>query len=366
MTDTVRLSPVVLGEEEEQMVLEVMRSGRLAQGPMVERLEEGFCQMTGAANAIAVSSGTTALVAALEVLDLAPGATVITSPFTFAATINAVLEAGASVAFVDIAEDFNMDASELEQAITSKVAAVMPVHLFGLAADMGLISKVAERHQLSIVEDAAQAHGASFDGTRVGAYGLGCFSLYATKNITAGEGGVITTNDDDHAHRLKVLRNQGMDSPYEYSVTGHNYRMTELQAAVALPQLRRLDELTAARRRNAAALRDGLNGIDGLILPTPDRGHVYHQYTVRVTGDAAMDRDAVRQGLVGLGVETGVYYRRPVFDHDPYRAHPRVQHASAPNAERAASEVLSLPVHPHLRADEVERVVAGVRDLLNA
>ena len=361
----IRLSPVALGSEEEQLVLEVLRSGQLAQGPMVERLEDAFRDVCGVGEAVAVSNGTIALVAALQALGIGPGDEVVTSPFTFAASLNAILEVGAMARFADIGDDFTLDPAAVEAALGPRTVAIMPVHLYGLPARMEQISSIAERRGLAIIEDAAQAHGARFAGRAVGSFGAGCFSLYATKNVTSGEGGVITTNATELADRLRLLRNQGMRERYQYEVPGHNYRMTELQAAVAVPQLDRLPASNERRRRNAARLSEGLRDVAGLMTPRedPQRTHVFHQYTVRVTEEAQWDRDRLSTELARLGVETGVYYPRAVYDYDCYRSHPGVRIETMPEAEAAAGEVLSLPVHPGLSDRDLHRIVDAVRGL---
>jgi perosamine synthetase len=361
----IRLSPVTLGAEEERLVLEVLRSGRLAQGPMVERLEEAFSNLCGVREAVAVSNGTVALVAVLQGLGIGPGDEVITSPFTFAASLNAILEVGATARFADIGGDFTIDSDAVEAAVGPGTAAIMPVHLYGMPARMERISSIAEARGLAIIEDAAQAHGAAVGGRAVGSFGAGCFSLYATKNVAAGEGGVITTDDARLADRLRLLRNQGMRERYRYEVPGHNYRMTELQAAVALPQLTRLGETNERRRRNAERLTEGLSEVPGIRTPQADRGrtHVFHQYTVRVTEEAPWDRDRLAADLARLGIESGVYYPRTVYDYNCYRLHSGVRIEPMPRAEAAAREVLSLPVHPGLTDEDLNRIVDAVRGL---
>lgn len=356
----------------EPLVVEVLRSGAIAQGPMVARLESGFAEAAGTRHAVAVNNGTTALVASLQALRLQPGDEVVTSPFTFVATLNAILEAGATVRFADIsADDFAMAPERVAEAIGPRTRALMPVHLYGQPADMADLGELAAEHGLAIVEDAAQAVGASFRGRRVGSYGLGCFSLYATKNVTTAEGGVITTDDDELADRLRVLRNQGMRARYSYEVAGHNYRMTDLHAAVGIPQLERLEALSAARRRNADRLGDGLKGVLGLRTPAalPGREHVWHQYTVLVGPHAMLSRDELAVALAEAGVGHGVYYPRLVFDYDCYAGHPQIPDASPadfPVAAAAAQQVLSLPVHPALTEADLDTIVGAVREALGS
>jgi dTDP-4-amino-4,6-dideoxygalactose transaminase len=362
----IAITEVVTTEAEERLVLEVLRSGQLAQGPMVARLEEAFCEVAGTSSAVAVTSGTTALVASLEALRLEPGDEVITSPLTFAATLNSILEAGAVARFADIGDDYSLDPDSAAALIGSRTRAIMPVHLYGMPAPMAAIMGLAESNGLAVVEDAAQAIGATYQGRPVGSFGIGCFSLYATKNITTGEGGMITTNDPGVAARLRSLRNQGMAAKYEYVMAGHNYRMTDLQAAVGVAQIQRLPEITERRQKNAAALSAGLAGTPGLRLPAvaPERTHVFHQYTVRLTGDTP--REELASQLANRGIGTGVYYPRVVYDYEVYRHHPRVQCDPVPNAQRAAGQVLSLPVHPGLSRHDLERIVREVRRALGA
>jgi perosamine synthetase len=358
---------VVDVRDAEPLVLEVIRSGVLAQGPMVQRLEEAFATVVGVRHAVAVSNGTTALVAALQVLDLRPGDEVVTSPFTFAATLNAALEAGATVRFADIREDdFAVDPDLVAARVGERTRVLLPVHLYGQTADMGPITALARERGLHVVEDAAQAHGATYGGRAAGSFGVGCFSFYATKNLTTGEGGMVTTDDDGLADRLRVLRNQGMRQRYQYEVPGHNYRMTDLQAAVGLPQVARLGEIVDRRKGNARRLSEGLGDVPGLTVPAelPGRSHVWHQYTVLL--DEAVDRDRVVADLAGAGVGAGVYYPRTVFDHDCYRDHPRVVVEEVPVAESVTRRCLSLPVHQHLSDEHLDTIVASLRRALGA
>lgn len=363
------ITRVQFGIEEEELVLEVLRSGSIAQGPKVKQLEDEFAATFGLDHVIAVNNGTTALVGALEVLDLQPGDEVLTTPFTFVATLNAILEAGATATFADIREeDFNLDPASARERITTRTKVLAPVHLYGQMADMQPIEALADDHGLRILEDAAQSHGATYQGRAAGSYGLGTFSLYATKNLTTGEGGLIVTDDAELADRLRVLRNQGMRARYEYEVAGHNYRLTDLQAAVGIPQLARYASIVEARRRNAARLTEGLADAPGIVVPRelPGREHVWHQYTIRVTDEARVDRAEFVEQLTGHGIGSGAYYPRLVTDYDAYRRHPRVSIADTPVAARIAREVVSLPVHHHLADDELDAVIAAVREISGA
>jgi dTDP-4-amino-4,6-dideoxygalactose transaminase len=363
------ISSVQIPPETEETVLEVLRSGMLAQGPMVRRFEETFAELVGVRHAIAVNNGTTALVAALQVLDLEPGDEVLTSPFTFVATLNAILEAGATAVFADIrTDDFGLDAEAVMSAIGERTKVLMPVHLYGQCADMGALAPLAEQHGLRLVEDAAQAHAASIDGRGAGSFGLGCFSFYGTKNVTTGEGGMITTDDDALADRLRVLRNQGMRERYVYEVAGHNYRLTDLQAALAIPQLARIEETTAKRQANADRLIAGLADVGALRVPRqlPGRSHVWHQFTALVTDESPVARDELVARLAERGVGSGIYYPKLVFDYDCYRDDPRVKTHDVPVAASVTERCISLPVHPGLSTDDVDTVVATLRDLLKA
>jgi dTDP-4-amino-4,6-dideoxygalactose transaminase len=361
------ISTVKLGRDVEDRVLQVVRSGVIAQGPVVAELEDRFAEVVGAKHAIAVNNGTTALVAAIQVLDLQPGDEVITSPFTFIATLNAILEAGAVARFGDIrSDDFCLDPASIEALITPKTRVIMPVHLYGQPADMAAIMEIAERHGLRVVEDAAQAHGAMFDGRGVGTFGLGCFSFYATKNLTTGEGGVITTDDDAIADRLRIMRNQGMQRRYEYVMAGHNYRMTDLQAAIAIPQLDDYAVQVAKRSKNAERLTALMSDIAGLALPQPLPGRtpVWHQYTVLLP--TGTDREAVIAGLAAEGVGSGVYYPRLVTDYETYQGRPDVYPADAPVARDVAARCLSLPVHPHLSDEDISTIAVAMHKVLSA
>ena len=364
MTRAIPITAVTVDPAAEALVLEVLRSGHLVQGPMVERLESRFAEICGVRHAVAVSSGTVSLVAALLALGIGPGDEVITSPFTFVATINAILETGATAVLVDIAlDDYCIDVDAVQAAITSRTAAIMPVHLYGQMANMTAIATIARTRGLAIVEDAAQAHGATCDGKTAGSYGVGSFSFYATKNVTTGEGGIVTTDDDVVADRVRMMRNQGMRGRYDYAMVGHNWRMTDVAAAIGLPQLERLSEISAARQRNARALTDGLADVDWMTTPAtaPGRSHVFHQYTTRVDGSGVgPGRDELCERLTHRSVGFGVYYPKAIPDYPCYGEHPRVVATAPVEARRAAASVLSLPVHPALDGADIDRIVDAV------
>lgn len=360
---TIRLTEVRVGERAEQLVLEVLRSGQLAQGSYVAEFEDRFAELHNVPHAVAVNNGTTALIAALQALEIGPGDEVITTPFTFVATLNAILAVGATARFVDIGDDFNLDLESLDRVAGSATRAVMPVHLYGLMADMTVLTNTAKREGWRVIEDAAQAVGASRSGATAGAFDVGTFSLYATKNVWTGEGGVVTTAHDDVADRLRVLRNQGMRERYVYEMAGFNYRLTNLAAAVGLPQLDEVDEMVRLRGENAAALSAGLADVAGVVVPAvpDDAVHVFHQYTVRITDECGVSRDEFVAALADRGVQSGVYYPRVVFDYDTYRNHPGVVVEPVPHASRIATEVVSLPVHQHLSDRDLDQIIEVVR-----
>lgn len=362
------ISTVNVSSEEEDLVLEVLRSGQIAQGPRVAELERLFADATGTNEAIAVSSGTAALFLSLEALDLQPGDEVITSPLTFVATLNAIVGVGATARFADIGNDYNIDPGSVQRLISDRTRAILPIHLYGCPADMDALSVIAAANGLAIVEDAAQAVGASIGSRPVGGWGLGCFSLYATKNVTTGEGGMVTTNDERFADRLRLLRNQGMRGRYDYEVRGYNLRLTDLQAALGIPQMKKLDEITERRRKNAEILTAGLEGIPGISVPfEPDaRRHVFHQFTIAVQDEAMLTRDQLADRLLAAGVGSGVYYPKLVHDYPSFRDDGRVVPDETARAADAARRVLSLPVHPALIDSDIERIIGGVRDAVGA
>ncbi len=349
-----------IGDEEIEAVTEVLKSGILAQGPRVQAFEEAFAQICGVKYAIATSSGTTALHIALLAHGIGPGDEVITSPFTFIASANSAVYVGARPVFVDIdPRTFNIDLERIEAAITLRTKAILVVHLYGLPCDMAPIMAIAEKHGVIVIEDACQAHGAEYRGRKVGSFGTGVFSFYPTKNITSGEGGMITTDDPALAERCRMIRNHGMRKRYFHEELGFNFRMTDVHAAIGLAQLPKLEQFNRIRQANARFFNEHLRGV---VVPTvpADRTHVFHQYTIRVPNGK---RDALRAYLQERGIGTEIYYPIPVHRQRLY-VEELGYTVSLPEAERAAEEVLSLPVHPGLTLSDLEKIVAAVNEFM--
>jgi perosamine synthetase len=343
-----------MGDEEKELVWSAMSSGALAQGSRVRELEERFADFIGVPHAVATSSGTTALHLALIASEVGAGDEVITVPFTFFASASTVLFTGARPVFVDVDEaTFNIDVAQIEAAITPRTRAILPVSLYGQPADLPAIAEMAERHGLALVEDAAQSHGAAIGDRRSGSWGAGCFSFYPTKNMTTGEGGMVTTADPAVADRGRLLREHGMRVRYQHEMVGFNFRMTDIHASIGLAQLTKLPGFNARRRQIAARYDQGLHGV---ITPRVHPGvtHVYHQYTIRVNR-----RDEFVELLKERGVGTGIYYPIPVHRQKPF-LELGYGDQRFPVSERLCGEVLSIPVHPSLTDDEVETVITAV------
>ena len=345
-------------------VARVLESGQFVLGEEVAAFEREFAAFCGASHAVAVNSGTSALQLALLAAGVGRGDEVITVPFTFVASAAAVDYVGAVPVFVDIEpRTFTIDPAAIEDAVSDRTKAIIPVHLFGHPADMDPIREVAARHGLTVIEDAAQAHGARYRGLRVGILGdFGCFSFYPTKNLgAAGEGGIVVTDDADGAERIRALRNWGERVKYEHSIRAYNMRMEALQAAILRAKLRHLDEWTDRRRRIAKQYDEALDGM-GLQLPRELEyaRHVYHLYTVR-----ARERDGLKEALAADGIASGVHYPIPIH-RQPAWADLGYQPDAFPEAQRASAEVLSLPLYPEMTDDQVETVVASVRRAMTA
>lgn len=347
--------PLITDQEIDEVV-KVLKSGFIAQGPKVAEFEEKFADYIGVEHAVATSSGTTALHLALLSLGIEKGNEVITTPFSFVATANSILFTGARPVFVDIDQKtYNLDPNKIEEAINKNTKAVMPVHLYGQPADMDPIKQIAEDHKLWIIEDAAQAHGAQYQDQMAGSLGdIACFSFYPTKNMTTGEGGMITTDSDELADAARILRSHGESERYNHTVLGYNFRMTDIAAAIGLIQLERLDDFIKSRIENADYLTTHIDSIEGIIPPfiLDKVKHVFHQYTVRVLNGK---RDGVKDFLTGLGVGTGVHYPKTIYQQKLYQD--LGINGNCLQSEKAASEVLSLPVHPGLTVEDLEEIV---------
>jgi dTDP-4-amino-4,6-dideoxygalactose transaminase len=343
-----------LKPEIDDAVARVLASGHFILGPEVTAFESDFAAYCGAEHAIAVNSGTSALHAALLAAGIGLGDEVITTPFTFVATASAICSAGARPVFVDIdARSYTLDPTLLDTALSARTRAIMPVHLYGQPCDMDPILEYARRHNLVVIEDAAQAHGARYKGRPVGSLGdLGCFSFYPGKNLGAcGEGGIVVTNDADRARITRMVRDWGQERKYEHVLTGFNYRMDALQGAILRVKLRHLDAWTTARRDHARRYA-ALVAEAGFQAPEelPYARHVYHVYAIRTP-----DRAVVQRALEEQGIQTGIHYPTPVHLQPAY-AHLGYQPGAFPIAETAAREVLSLPLHPDLTAAQQQRV----------
>lgn len=360
MNDFIPPAKPIIGDEERAAVDRVMRSGMLAQGPEVKAFEEEFAEHFGLGRGcVAVNSGTSGLHLGLLSCGVKPGDEVIVPSFTFAATANSVALTGATPVFADIsADDFCLDPKSVEAAITDKTVAIMPVHLYGHPAKMEELLAVAGKHGLKVFEDAAQAHGASLNGTPVGAFGqFAMFSLYPTKNMTSGEGGMVSAADPETERLLRLYRNQGMQQQYHNEVVGLNNRMTDIHAAIGRVQLTKVDGWTKQRQENASFLSTHLEGVtpppiaDGAV-------HVYHQYTIRV----ADDRDGMAKALRDEhNIGSGMFYPVPNHELKPFEVD-----VDLPETAKAAAECLSLPVHPSLSEADLERIVAAVNSLSKA
>jgi perosamine synthetase len=354
------ISKPVIGDAEKKAVLEVLDSGMLVQGPRTAKLEEKFAVVCGTKYAVATTSGTTALHIALLAHGIGSGDEVITTPFTFMASVNSILYVGAKPVFVDAELDtFNINPALIEAAITPRTKAILPVHLYGYPCNMDAIMAVANKHGLVVIEDACQAVGAAYKGKRVGGFGTGCFSLYATKNIMSGEGGMITTDSDEIAQHCRMIRNHGMQRRYYHDILGYNFRMTDLHAAIGLVQIDRLEEFTQKRQANAAFLNAHISSV---VTPKVCAGyeHVWHQYTVRVDGQR--DRDLAVKKLGEAGIGTGIFYPVPAYQQ-AHMVEMGYGTLRLPVTEQLVKEVISLPVHPLLSQADLDTIVSEVNKL---
>ena len=363
----------LLGAEEEIAILRVLASGQLAQGELVATFERRFAELCHVREAIAVSSGTAALHLALLAHNISRGDEVITTAFSFAATANAILYVGATPVFVDIEPGtYTLDPAQVEAALTRRTKAIIPVHLYGHPCNMYRLRQIAEAYSLVLIEDASQAHAAAINGKPVGSFGTGCFSFYATKNITTGEGGMVTTNDPTIAEQVRLLRNHGQEARYYHIALGFNMRMTELQAAIGIAQIEKLECFTERRIANATFLTEHLKGVVQTPIVRLGYRHVYHQFTIRIPSN----RNEFALKLRKQGIDTTIHYPIPIHQQPYYRRissrfrvispgkrkHLRGGNPSAslPVTENAAEQVLSLPVHPALSGEELSKIIKEV------
>ena len=356
----IKIAQPQLSEEEIFEVSRVIRSGMIASGPETKLFEEEFAEFVDVRFACAVNNGTAALNLALLAVGIGPGDEVITTPMTFIATANAIMSCGAKPVFADIDEKtYNLCPKAVEKAITEKTVAILPVHLYGLPADMIALRKVADEHDLYLIGDAAQAHGSSIGHQKVGSLAdIECFSFYPTKNMTTGEGGMVTTNNKELFHMLDSIRNHGRpDSTlgqYEHIRFGLNLRTTDIGSAIGRVQLRKLPMFNETRKRNAEMYLNGLSDVPKVILPYVPTGfeHVWHQFTIRTE-----NRESLASFLKNEGIETRTYYPRLIQDYP----HLEIYRSRCPMAEQIVTEVISLPVHPGLTVEDVDRIISAIQ-----
>jgi perosamine synthetase len=345
----------IITEEEITAVAEVMRSGELVQGRWVAKFEEAFAAVCDARYAVATSSGTTALHLALLAHGIGAGDEVITTPFTFIASTNAILYVGAKPVFADIDPlSYTLDPDAIEALITPKTRAILPVDLYGNPADLVRIQEICDRYGLALIDDASQAHGAAINGKPVGSFGTATFSFYPSKNMTTAEGGMITTNNAEVAEAARKLRHHGTQQTYIHDRLGFNFRMTNIQAAIGIVQLKHLADFNARRIANARYFDEHLPGIQTPAV-RPGTRHVYHQYTIRIPAQ----RDRLMDELKARGIESRVYYPLPVHRQPAY-AELAWADVQLPETDRAANEALSIPVHPSLSQEDLERIASTV------
>jgi len=369
LRELIRINQPFLGKEEIDSAVEVLRSGVLTDksgmGPRVLEFERSFAKYVGAKHAIAVVNGTAALHAALLAAEVGPGDEVIVPSFTFVGAVNAIVLAGATPVFADIDKDsFCLRTDSVEEVVTRKTKAIIPTDLFGLPSDLKAATDLAKTKDMTVIEDAAQAHGAQYDGRRVGSISdMTVFSFYAAKNLTTGEGGMVTTDDDEHAQAVRMIRSHGEQRPYWTVRLGHNYHMTELSAAIGQAQLKKLPGFLERRRKNAELATQKLEMSGKLILPKEPEGrrHAWYVYTVRLRGVNAAKRNKIVDKLWNKNIEAAVYYSTPVHSTPFYRESNLARRGRLPETEKASRQVFSLPVHPRLGEEEMDYVAETLR-----
>ncbi|MDF1557426.1 MAG: DegT/DnrJ/EryC1/StrS family aminotransferase [ANME-2 cluster archaeon] len=355
----------LIDQEEINAVVDVMRSGVIAQGSRVLDFENAFGKFIGVNHAIAVNSGTSALQVALQAAGIQNGDEVVTSSFSFIATANSILYTGAKPVFSDISLDtFNIDPDDVQNRITSRTKAIIPVHLYGHPAEMKAIMDIAQDNDLVVIEDACQAHGAMYHGRYAGSFGIGTFSFYPTKNMTTSEGGMITSSSPEFDELARMIRSHGSRQRYVHEILGYNFRMTDISAAIGLVQLEKLDGFTEMRINNADHLSSGLKGLEGIEVPQVIEGckHVFHQYTIRVTQDCKLTRDELMNILDEKGIGTGIYYPVPIHKQPFYKK--LGYNDTLRDTEKASKQVISLPVHPSVSVDELDHIINTIGEVI--
>lgn len=363
MNDSIQMAQIELTEEEINAAVDVMRSGALRQGKICAEFEEKFAARVGARHALTCSSGTAALHLAYMAC-LEPGDEVLVPAFTFIATASMVIMTGAKPVFCDVdRETWVIDTKDAEEKITEKTKAIAPVHLFGNSCQVDDIKELARKYDLKVIWDAAQAHGTIYKGKDIGSFDdFVCYSFYPTKNMFVGEGGMITTNNPDFAHKIKFLRSHGQTGKYYHTMLGFNYRMTDVEAAIGVRQMDRFDDMLAARRRNGKALLSGISDIPGLLPQRITEGsdHSYHQFCILVhPREFGMERNQLALKLADKGIVTGVHYPRglhkqPVFEE-------LYGKMSLPVTEHLCDRILALPVHYGLSEEACQTVCAEIQ-----
>jgi dTDP-4-amino-4,6-dideoxygalactose transaminase len=367
MTEFIKVSTPIVGKEEVEAVREVLLSGSYVSGQRVKSFERKFAEYIGVKHAVAVSSGTAALYIALQALGVGKGDEVIVPPLTFFATISSVLYLGAMPVFADIdSDDLCLSPESVEKHISSKTRAIIPVHLFGAAAKMGDFMAISSKHGIPILEDCAQAHGTEYDGKKVGSFGAaGAFSFFATKHMTTGEGGMITTNDLSLAESAKIIRNHGMRSRDEHVLLGFNNRMTEMEAAMGLVQLKKLDTFNQARIANSEYLLERVQEFPWAVVPVPPQNLVKHTYfwcPVMVNKSSGKSIEQLKKHLILNKVGFRQRYKEPLY-RQPILKHLGAVNSNVflPNVEKVAGEIIGLPNHPKLTKGDLNRIITVLK-----
>src|SRR5437867_6622219 len=350
-----------LGEEERRAVIEVLDSGQFAQGAKVAEFEKRFAEYVGRGHGIAVSNGTAALHIALLAHGIGKGQEVVVPPLTFFASASTVILCGGKPTFADIDRNlYNMQPTHLKPAVTKRTRAVRPAHLYGQTAEMEPINEISEAHDLVVLEDACQAHGAEYHGEKAGNLGdTSCFSFYPTKNMTTGEGGMILTDDPKIAEQCRLLRDHGQRAKYDHVLIGYNYRMTEVAAAIGLVQLKKLDGFVRKRRENAARLTKGISQIEGLAPPVEGNWmlHSYYQYIVRVEDGFPLSRDSVVQRLTSEGIGSRPSYPGVMYRQKAFRKRPAER---SKVAEETVPRLFEIPVHPLVSSSDIDTILSAM------